>query len=127
MVHAARNGFFYTLDRINVSFIAGKQYVDQLNWTPGLDPKTGKPARSKRTFGSTRRTSPARWRLPVISSSSATSTARSAPMMRGRSRNCGVSMSAPASMPPLSAMPKTASSMSPRSQALRALLSGLES
>jgi alcohol dehydrogenase (cytochrome c) len=43
VVHAARNGFFYTLDRINGSFIAGKQYVDQLNWTPGLDPKTGKP------------------------------------------------------------------------------------
>jgi alcohol dehydrogenase (cytochrome c) len=43
VVHAARNGFFYTLDRINGSFIAGKQYVDQLNWTPGLDPKTGRP------------------------------------------------------------------------------------
>ena len=43
VVHAARNGFFYALDRTNGSFIAGKQYVDQLNWTPGLDPKTGKP------------------------------------------------------------------------------------
>jgi alcohol dehydrogenase (cytochrome c) len=43
LVHAARNGFFYALDRINGAFIAGKQYVDQLNWTPGLDPKTGKP------------------------------------------------------------------------------------
>jgi len=43
LVHAARNGFFYTLDRINGSFVAGKQYVDQLNWTPGLDPKTGLP------------------------------------------------------------------------------------
>jgi alcohol dehydrogenase (cytochrome c) len=43
VVHAARNGFFYALDRVNGSFIAGKQYVDQLNWTPGLDPKTGKP------------------------------------------------------------------------------------
>jgi alcohol dehydrogenase (cytochrome c) len=43
VVHAARNGFFYTLDRTNGSFIAGKQYVDQLNWTPGLDPKTGLP------------------------------------------------------------------------------------
>ncbi len=43
VVHAARNGFFYTLDRVNGSFIAGKQYVDQLNWTPGLDPKTGRP------------------------------------------------------------------------------------
>jgi alcohol dehydrogenase (cytochrome c) len=43
VVHAARNGFFYVLDRVNGSFIAGKQYVDALNWTPGLDPKTGKP------------------------------------------------------------------------------------
>jgi alcohol dehydrogenase (cytochrome c) len=43
VVHAARNGFFYALDRTNGSFVAGKQYVDQLTWTPGLDPKTGKP------------------------------------------------------------------------------------
>ena len=43
LVHAARNGFFYALDRVNGSFVAGKQYVDQLNWTPGLDPKTGRP------------------------------------------------------------------------------------
>ncbi len=43
VVHAARNGFFYALDRTNGSFVAGKQYVDELNWTPGLDPKTGRP------------------------------------------------------------------------------------
>jgi alcohol dehydrogenase (cytochrome c) len=43
VVHAARNGFFYALDRVNGSFIAGKQYVDELNWTTGLDPKTGRP------------------------------------------------------------------------------------
>jgi alcohol dehydrogenase (cytochrome c) len=43
VVHAARNGFFYALDRTNGSFVAGKQYVDELTWTPGLDPKTGKP------------------------------------------------------------------------------------
>ena len=43
VVHAARNGFFYALDRINGTFIAGKQYVDELNWTSGLDPKTGQP------------------------------------------------------------------------------------
>jgi alcohol dehydrogenase (cytochrome c) len=43
VVHAARNGFFYALDRANGSFIAGKRYVDQLNWTTGLDPKTGRP------------------------------------------------------------------------------------
>jgi alcohol dehydrogenase (cytochrome c) len=43
VVHAARNGFFYALDRVNGSFITGKQYVDEVNWTPGLDPKTGRP------------------------------------------------------------------------------------
>ena len=43
VVHAARNGFYYALDRANGSFVLGKQYVDQLNWTPGLDPKTGRP------------------------------------------------------------------------------------
>src|SRR4029077_18465938 len=43
VVHAARNGFFYALDRVNGAFVAGKQYVNELNWTTGLDPKTGKP------------------------------------------------------------------------------------
>jgi alcohol dehydrogenase (cytochrome c) len=43
VVHAARNGFFYALDRVNGSFVAGKQYVNELNWTTGLDPKTGMP------------------------------------------------------------------------------------
>src|SRR6195256_877540 len=43
VVHAARNGFYYVLDRVNGSFVNGKQYVDKLNWTTGLDPKTGRP------------------------------------------------------------------------------------
>jgi alcohol dehydrogenase (cytochrome c) len=43
VVHGARNGFYYALDRTNGAFIAGKQYVDELNWTRGLDPKTGRP------------------------------------------------------------------------------------
>ena len=43
VVHGARNGFYYVLDRINGAFIAGKQYVDELTWTRGLDPKTGRP------------------------------------------------------------------------------------
>jgi alcohol dehydrogenase (cytochrome c) len=38
----SRNGFFYTLDRNNGSFIYGTAYRDP-NWTAGLDPKTGKP------------------------------------------------------------------------------------
>ena len=41
--HFGRNGFFYSLDRNNGSFIKGAQYVNDLNWTKGLDPKTGKP------------------------------------------------------------------------------------
>jgi alcohol dehydrogenase (cytochrome c) len=41
--HFGRNGFFYTLDRANGSFVEGQQYVNDLNWTKGLDPKTGKP------------------------------------------------------------------------------------
>ena len=41
--YAARNGFYYALDAVNGSFIAGKQYVDKLTWSKGLDPKTGKP------------------------------------------------------------------------------------
>jgi alcohol dehydrogenase (cytochrome c) len=43
VVHVARNGFYYALDRTNGAFVLGKQYVDQLNWTTGLDPKTGRP------------------------------------------------------------------------------------
>jgi alcohol dehydrogenase (cytochrome c) len=41
--HFARNGFFYSLDRNNGSFVKGAQYVNDLTWTKGLDPKTGKP------------------------------------------------------------------------------------
>ena len=51
VVHAARNGFFYALDRTNGSFVVGKQYVDQLTWTTGLDPKTGKSAQLRSELG----------------------------------------------------------------------------
>ena len=43
VVHVARNGFFYTLDRNNGQLLKAVQYVNKLNWTKGLDPKTGKP------------------------------------------------------------------------------------
>lgn len=43
LAHFGRNGIFYTLDRTNGSFIAANPYVNQLNWTKGIDPKTGKP------------------------------------------------------------------------------------
>jgi alcohol dehydrogenase (cytochrome c) len=41
--HFGRNGFFYSIDRTNGSFIKAAQYINDLNWTKGLDPKTGKP------------------------------------------------------------------------------------
>lgn len=43
LAHFGRNGLFYTLDRNNGAYIQSVQYVDQLNWTEGIDPKTGMP------------------------------------------------------------------------------------
>jgi alcohol dehydrogenase (cytochrome c) len=43
LAHFGRNGFFYNLDRDNGSYIQSGQYVGQLNWTKGIDPKTGMP------------------------------------------------------------------------------------
>jgi alcohol dehydrogenase (cytochrome c) len=37
-----RNGFHYILDRTNGQFIKGEPFTE-VNWTIGLDPKTGKP------------------------------------------------------------------------------------
>ena len=42
LAHVARNGHVYTLDRTNGTFVVGKAYTN-VNWTKGLDPKTGKP------------------------------------------------------------------------------------
>lgn len=41
--HFGRNGLFYSLDRSNGSYIQSAQYVNELNWTEGIDPKTGMP------------------------------------------------------------------------------------
>ena len=41
--HYGRNGFFYTVDRTNGEFIAATQYVNDLNWTAGIDENTGLP------------------------------------------------------------------------------------
>jgi alcohol dehydrogenase (cytochrome c) len=43
LAHFGRNGFFYTLDRTNGQFIQATQYAQKVNWTDGIDPKTGKP------------------------------------------------------------------------------------
>jgi alcohol dehydrogenase (cytochrome c) len=39
----ARNGFQYTLDRTNGQFIRAIPQLDNINWTQGIDEKTGKP------------------------------------------------------------------------------------
>ena len=41
--HFGRNGFFYSLDRVTGGFIKADKYVNDLNWTKGLNPETGKP------------------------------------------------------------------------------------
>jgi alcohol dehydrogenase (cytochrome c) len=41
--HFGRNGFYYSVDRTNGRFIRATQYVNDLNWTKGIDQKTGKP------------------------------------------------------------------------------------
>jgi alcohol dehydrogenase (cytochrome c) len=43
VAHFSRNGFFYSLDRSNGQFISAEQYAQKVNWTDGIDPKTGKP------------------------------------------------------------------------------------
>jgi alcohol dehydrogenase (cytochrome c) len=43
VIHWGRNGFVYQLDRTNGEFINAAQFVDEVNWTAGIDPKTGKP------------------------------------------------------------------------------------
>jgi alcohol dehydrogenase (cytochrome c) len=43
LAHFGRNGFFYTFDRSNGQFIEAEQYAMKINWTDGIDPKTGKP------------------------------------------------------------------------------------
>jgi alcohol dehydrogenase (cytochrome c) len=41
--HFGRNGFYYRIDRTDGTYLDSGQYVDQITWTAGLDPKTGKP------------------------------------------------------------------------------------
>jgi alcohol dehydrogenase (cytochrome c) len=42
LVQANRNGFFYVIDRTSGEFLLGKQFLKNLNWAKGLDPK-GRP------------------------------------------------------------------------------------
>jgi alcohol dehydrogenase (cytochrome c) len=42
ITHSARNGHLYTMDRHNGQIVGAKPYTD-VNWTRGIDQKTGKP------------------------------------------------------------------------------------
>src|SRR5215469_5371922 len=42
ITHSARNGFLYTMERGNGALVMAKPYMD-VNWTKGIDQKTGKP------------------------------------------------------------------------------------
>src|SRR5260370_1256945 len=42
VTHSARNGFVYTMERNNGAMVGAKPYID-VNWTKGIDQKTGKP------------------------------------------------------------------------------------
>jgi alcohol dehydrogenase (cytochrome c) len=43
ITHSARNGFLYTFERSNGQTLLAKPYVEKINWTAGIDQKTGKP------------------------------------------------------------------------------------
>jgi alcohol dehydrogenase (cytochrome c) len=43
ITHSARNGFLYTFERSNGQTVLAKPYVENINWTKGIDQKTGKP------------------------------------------------------------------------------------
>jgi alcohol dehydrogenase (cytochrome c) len=43
ITHSGRNGFLYTFDRFNGQTVLAKPYMDNINWTKGIDQKTGKP------------------------------------------------------------------------------------
>jgi alcohol dehydrogenase (cytochrome c) len=43
ITHSARNGFLYTMERGNGQMVSAKPYMQNINWTKGIDQKTGKP------------------------------------------------------------------------------------
>jgi alcohol dehydrogenase (cytochrome c) len=43
VMHSARNGFLYAFERTNGQTLMAKPYLDTINWTKGIDQKTGLP------------------------------------------------------------------------------------
>jgi quinohemoprotein ethanol dehydrogenase len=50
IMQAAKNGFFYVLDRATGEFISGAPFVDGITWATGLDPVTGRPIESPSAY-----------------------------------------------------------------------------
>ena len=57
-----RNGFFYVIDRTDGKFIYAMPMVEGINWTSGLDPKTGKPTINEAMKPKTA----AAWSRPIV-------------------------------------------------------------
>jgi alcohol dehydrogenase (cytochrome c) len=43
VAHSARNGFLYAFERSNGQTLLAKPYMNEINWTKGIDQKTGLP------------------------------------------------------------------------------------
>lgn len=43
LTHSGRNGFLYTFQAKQGIFLKAEPYIEGINWTKGIDPKTGKP------------------------------------------------------------------------------------
>jgi alcohol dehydrogenase (cytochrome c) len=43
ITHSGRNGYLYTMERGNGQTLLAKPYLQNVNWTAGIDQKTGKP------------------------------------------------------------------------------------
>jgi len=43
ITHSGRNGFLYTFEANDGTFLKAEPYMEGINWTAGIDPKTGKP------------------------------------------------------------------------------------
>jgi alcohol dehydrogenase (cytochrome c) len=43
VTHSGRNGFLYSFDRANGQTLLAKPYLETINWTKGIDQKTGLP------------------------------------------------------------------------------------
>lgn len=43
LYHAPKNGFFFTIDRVNGKMLSANPFIDGITWASGYDAKTGRP------------------------------------------------------------------------------------